>query len=237
MIPITRSELRALLLARTASAMVSMITVVDPDMYVGAKGVRGGPKCPKADAIKINKTGCNIASRYDKTVENALEREIKAERELSQQPPLSADEMAQEVMARFRKGESWHRPIFDGDEPTALSVNKKIQPGCEADAPAYLRVIVQHRGSPVYIDPKDGSVIPKEELADWLKPHRPNTNQGLDKPKEFQCPGLDSIVELTIDGDRYRITDNFQQYPLPAREILWQIAEEYLEGERKMTKV
>ncbi len=237
MIPITRSELRAFLLARTASSMVSLITVTDPDMYVGAKGVRGGPKCPKADAIKINKLGVNIAGRYDKTVENALEREIKAERELAQQPPLSADEMAREVMARFRKGESWHRPIFDGDEPTCLSVNKKIQQGAEADAPAYLRMVVQHRGDAVFLDPKDGTEIPKSELSDWLKPPSEYKNQGLEKPKVFLCPGLDSIVEIAIDGDRYRITDNFQQYPLPSREVLWNIAEEYLSGERKMTKV
>lgn len=231
--PITRAELRIGLLAQTNSAMVSFIAVTPPDMYVGRNGVRGGDRCKFADCIKVNKVGANIAGRYDRIVENRLEKEIKTERETENLPPLDDAALRTEVLSRFRKGESWHRPIFDGDDATCLSVNKKD--GDDGDA--YLRVVVNSRGQAVYLQPQNGDEIPKDAIADWLKPPSKYENQGLDKPAVFLCYGLDKIVEIAIGGERLRVMDNFTQHPIETRKVLWRIAEEYLSGDRGMKKI
>ncbi|MGE9159687.1 hypothetical protein, partial [Escherichia coli] len=62
--------------------------------------------------------------------------------------------------------------------------------------------------------------------------------QGLDGDEvRFICPKLESIIEIAIDGERYRITDNFTAWPIETRTRLWNMADEYVAGEKKMAQV
>lgn len=237
---ISRNELRTLLLLQTSSAIVSIIGVIEPDMR--AKDAEGTANPYKAGRTlddgftvgKVNKVGGRIGTDYDKEVSNQLTKEIEAERAAANLPALNAAELEAEIADRFRKGTSWHRPIFsDNDKPTVLSVHKKHG----EDGGFYLRYIVTSEGSPEYLRYADGGTEPKENVTPFIAPRSEYRNQGATDPRIFRVYALENIVEIAIGGERYRITDNFTDRPMQMRERIWDIAEQYLSGERKMQTV
>lgn len=241
---IRRNELRSLLMAQTTSAIISMVCITEPDMRAKNENGELNPfrigKGKTAEIIigKVNKVNGNIAGRYERIVENRLQREIIAERIEANQPPLSAEELEKEIQARFRKGESWHQPIMADDGPTCLSINKKYAEDA-ANAPAYLRFIFKAAGTPEYLRYQNGETVGNDEVSPFLSERSDYSNQGLSDENKvrFVVYAIENIVEIAINGERYRILDNFADRPQEMRNRIWEIAEEYLSGERSMTSV
>ncbi len=236
---ITRNELRTLLLNQTSAAMVAIIGVVPPDLKAkDAQGVRNpymaGRKLADGFTIgKVNKVGGRIGTDYDREVTSQLTKEIEAQRATNGLDPLSPAELEAEIDRRFRAGTSWHRPIFGANgKPTVLSVNKKT----DDDGPAYLRYIVSSEGSPEYLRYEDGGTEPAENITPFRSAPSTYSNQGADDPRIFRTYALENIVEIKIGGERYRISDNFTDRPMAMRNRIWTIAEEYVNGDRNMTK-
>lgn len=237
---ITRSELRTLLLAQTGATIVSLVSVVEPDLR--AKDDNGernpfmaGLKLADGFTIaKTNKATGRIDTDYNNEVENQLRKEIIAERMAANLPPLPTNELEGEIQARFRKGESWHRPIMAANgRPTPLSVNKKD----DDDGAAYLRIIVSAEGDSEFLKYEDGATVPSENVIPFNQKKKPYSNQGTKEPRQIRTYGLENIVEFTMNGERYRVADNFLSRPTEMRHRIWNIAEEYLSGERSMAKV
>jgi hypothetical protein len=239
---ITRNELRTLLLAQTAATIVSMVCVTPPDMRANSKDGEPNPyrvgkgKAAYLTVGKVNKVNGNIAGRYERIVENRLEREIISERMTANLPPLPKAELEAEIQARFIKGESWHRPIMADDGPTCLSVNKKDQ---DDNGSAYVRFIFKAKGEAEYLSLDDGATVESEKVYPYLSDTSNYSNQGLSEENtvKFVVYSIENIVEIAIGGERYRIADNFTDRPTEMRQRIWDIAEEYLSGDRKMATV
>jgi hypothetical protein len=238
---ISRNQLRTLLLGVTANTIISMVVVTEPDTRAtGTNGLSNPFKAGRTmkDGLtigKVTKVNGTIAGRYERVVENRLAKVIEAERAAANLAPLSAEQLEAEIQDRFRKGESWHRPIMAEDGPTCLSVNKKDKGD---DGAAYLRFIFKAVGTPEYLRLADGTTEPTENVEPYLAPRSDYSNQGLgDDAVKFVVYGIENIVEIAIGGERYRITDNFTDRPMEMRERIWDIAEAYLIGERSMMKV
>lgn len=234
---ITQAELRAMLLTQTASAMVSIVCATTPKMNkTGNPFIIGKGKASVTTICKANKANGNIASRYEKMVENRHAKAIQAERAAAGQPPATAAEVEAIVAERFRKGTSWHRPILDADNaPTCLSVNKSDD---NDNGAAYLRFVFKAKGKAEYFDITTGDVVADDRVNPFLSERSDYANQGLDGNEViFVCYSLDSILEIAIDGERFRISDNFTAYPIDTRTKLWDVAEAYIEGEKKMAQV
>lgn len=239
---ITRNELRTLLLAQTAATLVSMVCVTEPDMRATSKDGNANPyRIGKGKAAiltigKVNKVNGSIAGRYERIVENRLEREIIAERMAEGLPPLPPAELEAEIQARFRKGESWHRPIMAADGPTCLSVNKK---DADDNGSAYVRFIFKAKGEAEYLQYADGATVEADKVNPYLAERSDYGNQGLsdDNKVRFVVYAIENIVEIAINGERYRIADNFTDRPAEMRQRIWNIAEQYLSGDRRMAQV
>lgn len=239
---ITRNELRTLLLAQTGATIVSLVSVVEPDLRAKNDGGERNPfmaglKLAEGFTIaKTNKATGRIDTDYNNEVENQLRKEIIAERMAANMPPLPTDELEAEIDSRFRKGTSWHRPIMAANgRPTPLSVNKKD--GENDDGAAYLRIIVSAEGDSEYLKYEDGATVATEEVKPFEQKKKPYVNQGTKEPRQIRTYGLENIVEFTMNGERYRVADNFLSRPEAMRNRIWDIAEEYLSGERSMAKV
>lgn len=237
---ITRNELQTLLLKQTRATIVSIIGVTPPDMR--AKNAAGEPnpyrigrgENARLTIGKVNKIQGRIGTDYDSEVTNQLTKEIEAERIANGLPTLNADELNAEIDRRFTPGTSWHRPMFDASgKPTVLSVHKKHG----ENGGFYLRYMPSAKGEAEYLRLDDGSTVDSEAVAPFLSPTSTYSNQGAEKPRIFLVYALENIVEIRINGERYRISDNFTDRPMEMRNRIWTIADEYVEGERTMTKV
>ena len=239
---ITRNELRTLLLAQTSPTIVSMVCITEPDMRATSKDGEQNPyrigrgKAAVLTIGKVNKVNGSIAGRYERIVENRLEREIIAERMAANLPLLPPAELEAEIQARFLKGESWHRPIMAADGPTCLSVNKK---DADDDGSAYVRFIFKAKGEAEYLRYADGATVEAEKVNPYLSERSDYGNQGLSEENKvrFVVYAIENIVEIAIGGERYRIADNFTDRPAEMRQRIWSIAEQYLNGERRMAQV
>ena len=239
---ITRNELRTLLLAQTGATIVSLVSVVEPDLRAkddngNANPFMAGRKLADGFTIaKTNKATGRIDTDYNREVENQLRKEIIEERMAANMPPLPTNELEAEIEARFRKGESWHRPIMAANgRPTPLSVNKKDGPN--DDGAAYLRIIISAEGDSEFLKYEDGATVPSENVIPFNQKKKPYANQGTKQPRQIRTYGLENIVEFTMNGERYRVADNFLSRPEAMRHRIWDIAEQYLNGERRMAQV
>lgn len=241
---INRSELRAILLSQTAATIVSLVSVIEPDLRAkddngNANPFMAGSKLAHGFTVaKANKATGRIDTDYNREVESQLRKEIIAERMEAGMPPLDPSELETEIESRFRKGTSWHRPIMAANgRPTPLSVNKKD--GDNDDGATYLRIIITAEGDEdcEFLKYEDGATVPSEDIAPFNQKKKSYGNQGTKEPRQIRTYGLENIVELTMNGERYRIADNFLSLPQEMRNRIWTIAEEYLSGERRMAKV
>lgn len=244
---INRTELQALLLEKAGAALNSMIWATEPDLYAKTQDEAARPnpyrigKGKNAVCVitKVNKVNGIIGGDYDRMVERRNEKAIQTERANMGLEPLTGDALDKEIAERFRKGESWHRPVFNEQgKATCIRVNKNDPNGDNGEP--YVQFVYKAMGTPEYIFNEDGRTEPTDNVKPFVVVKQNKyANQGLAEGDEVAvvCPALESIIELAIDGERYRIADNFQMYPPETRRRLWDIAEEYASGERTMSAV
>lgn len=232
---ITRNELTALLLATTAQTIVSMVCITEPKMRATGNPFRiGRGENAVLTIAKANKVNGTINPKYQQIVLNKHKREIEAERLANGLPTLSAAELDKAAEARPSFGTSWHTPVLNAEgQPTCISRKAKNDTG-----ERYIRFVVKAAGAAEYLRYADGSNVPTEEIAPYLAPKSEYGNQNLgDDAVIFVVYDLANIVEIANGGERYRISDNFTDRPMEMRSRVWDMAEEYLEGERKMQAV
>lgn len=246
---VTRDELRAMLYGITTTTIVSLVSAVEP--RCNAKDKDGNPNPYKAgrtmkDGLtitKVNKSNGLIGGKtdeignlYHRMVSNALRKTIIEERIEANEAPLSEEQLAAEIDERFKRGESWFRHLLHADgSPSALVVHKDDTD----DGEAYLRFIFRSKGTAEYLHLKNGSKLSSQQVEPFLQAQRAPKNQGLPEGEEirFVVYSLASILEIALNGERYRITDNFDAMQPPCREIAVQIADEYLTEQRRLMAV
>lgn len=233
-IVIGSNELYDMLFKSRGAKPVSVVAAYVPKMRVTRNPfVLGSGENRVVTVIKANKTAGMIGAEYDASVVRRNERTINKERAEQGLQPLEGEALTQEVNARFRRGESWHEPIVTADERiTSLSQNKKGGPE------RYLRYVRQASGSPEYVMRETGLDVASERIQPFIIEPPSYDNQGLaDEDKvRFNVWKLESIIEMAMDGERYRVSDNLQQYPISTRAKLLKIADEFLSGDRDMKR-
>jgi hypothetical protein len=236
---ITKSEFVNRMMAQTQQTMVSLVTITTPDMLAKSKDGTANPfrigKGATAEITvgKVNKVNGTIMGRYERVVTNKAKKKVIAQRIAENLPPLSANELEVAAAAIPSFGESWHTPLRDNDgNPLCLSVNKRTPD----DGNIYLTFILKSKGKAEYLKLNDGTGISSDALSPFLKPPSEYKNQNLDEGEEviYLAYNIDNIVEIALDSTRYRILDNFADRSQSLRNNAWQIANEYLEGERKL---
>lgn len=236
---ITIDELASLLKSQRKQTMISVVSMTVPKMKAkDANGIRNpfmaGDKLGDGFIIdKINKSNGTICGEYDRMVINKSKAEIIAERAAANLPPLDADTLNAEAAARPSFGSSWHRPLIIDGETTCLSYNPK------EPSRLYLRFVYRSKGKAEYLSGIDGSSIETEAVSPFLAQASSYANQGLSDGNEviFVVFALESILEIALNGKRYRILDNFANKERTARNKAWDVAEQYLNGELKMQAV
>lgn len=236
---ISRSELVALLIAKKGSAPISVVCATDPldskmritdnPFLTGCKGAW------KSTIRKVGKSGGMINAQYDKMVEKRVGNDINAERVANGDAPLEGPALLAAIDERFRKGESWHQPYIVDGRVTALSCHVK-----SPESPDYLRFVVQSSSDKEYVAIADGEDVDAELVAPFMPDNRNSYgNQGLDNEKKvrFIVWKMASIIDIKIGGEIYRVSDNIEQYPMQTRRKLFGVCDEYLNGERSMSKV
>lgn len=246
---ITRHELHALLYNITNTTIVSVVSAVQPRMNAKAKD--GTPNPFKAGrtlkdgfiVTKVNKQNGLIGGKadeignlYHRMVNNSLRKTIIEERAAANLPPLDDMAMQAEIESRFQRGESWFRHLIRPDGThTSLVVHKDS----EDDGEAYLRFIFKAKGTAEYLSLNNGALIDWQAVEPFLVPPSANKNQGLPEGEEirFIVLSLASILEISLDGSRYRIVDNFDAMQPACRSKAEAIADDYLEQVRRMQAV
>jgi hypothetical protein len=183
MATITREALVTLLLGVKGATFVTFTAHTD----TGAKAKTKDDKDetvfnpyarPIIKTSKIN--GC-VCFWYDEGVLRRLEKEGK-----------SAD--------CFKKGESWHQPVFHNGHLTPLCESKKPE-----NPKLYLRFMyVKTVDEATYVDANSNPVT-FEQIKPFLKAQTDYKNQGLDKPLRFLTYDLDNISEITLNGETYTV--------------------------------
>lgn len=113
---------------------------------------------------------------YDKAVIRRLEKEGKA--------------------GEFEAGSSWHTPVIREDGTLTPLAAKKGE--SEAKYVRF-RLLAQVAG-PEYFD-LEGHRLEKEQVEEFLPPRTTYANQGTEEPVVFLTYGLDSILEVTAEGE------------------------------------
>jgi hypothetical protein len=117
---------------------------------------------------------------YDKAVLKRLEKEGK-----------SADE--------FKQGSSWHEPVM---------VDNKLTPFCKhkTNGKFYLRFMLKGAIESEYRQ-NDGTPIDFKDIEKFIPEKSDYANQGTDDPIIFLTYGLESIQQITMNGETFQIID------------------------------
>jgi len=127
---------------------------------------------------KVAKVGGQVNFWYDEAVIRQLQKEGKD-------------------ASDFFAGESWHEPVIRADGTlTPFCKHKK-------NGNLYLRFRSLSVSEVKYVT-DDGQEVAKEALDPFLYPASEYKNQGTDEPIRFLVYGLDTIKELTVDGETHR---------------------------------
>lgn len=239
---ISRQELINRLSEQTEQTFVSMVCMTAPDMK--AKNAEGEPnpyrigkgKAAVSTIGKVTKVNGTVCGRYERIVTNKAKRNIIEQRAAANLPPLAPEQLDAAAAAVPDFGDSWHTAILDENgKPTCLSINKN-NPN---NGKVYIRFIFKAKGEAEYVFEADGATEPSENVYPFLSPSSDYSNQNLADGDEvrFVVYDIDNIAEIAIGGERYRIIDNFADMTEGARNKVWGIAEQYLEGQRKMQTV
>ena len=237
---VTLSELRAALLAQTTQTWMSVVSVTSPDMRANNDNGEPNPyrigkgKNATLTLAKITKVNGTIGGKFAQMVTNRAAADVIRERLTAGLPPLDPDALAAAAAARYEQGESWHVPIRDADgEPTFLSVHRD-----DADDPeperVYLRFVFKAKGVPDWVRVNDGTPVEYPDVAPWIRANRAPTNQDIERPVIIATYALSSIVEAAFGGERYRVADVLDGLPAGVRGRVLAVADDYIEGERRM---
>lgn len=136
---------------------------------------------PFGKVYKLSRINALVNFHYDQGVLRRLEKEGK-----------SPDD--------FKRGESWHEPVLDGDRLTPFCRHKTT-------GELYLRVMFLRRlGEATYIT-ENGSVLVEKDIAQWKTDKKEAyVNQGLNDPLRFVTYKLDGIEEITLDGETFDLS-------------------------------
>lgn len=233
MISMTVADLRELLLTQATATIVSLVAVTVPPMKAkdqyGVRNpfMRGRTLSDGFTVHKLNKVNGVIMGRYERIMENRLAKKIQDERLTLNQPPLAPTELEQEVQYRFRRGESWHRPIVLEDGPSCLSVNKK---DLDDNGKAYLRFVAKAYGKPEYLDDTDAFTVDASRIHPYL-------SESKESLVDFKVYALESIVEIALNGHRVRVSDSVENVSENLRVRAFAISDEYLDSLRTMSAV
>jgi hypothetical protein len=239
---IDRNSLIRLLSAATAQTFISVVSVTEPDMK--AKNAEGDPnpyrigkgKAAVFTISKVSKANGTANGDYEQQVINRAKQSIISDRLNAGLPPLPQAELSRIAAATPDFGTSWHAPfINENGERSALSINKKNPNNGEF----YVRFVFRSKGTAEFIDNANGATEPSENVYPFLSESSDYSNQNLPEGEQvrFVVYNVRSIVEIAIGGERYRIIDNFADMAEGTRNKVWDIAEQYLEGQRKMQTV
>jgi len=239
-IEITISELRSILLGLRSTAIVSFVAATDPKFKAKAEDGRPNPyrigKGATASSLvhKVVKYSGHANPDYDRMVVNEHARSIIAERIEANLPPLSAEGLQAAASERADFGTSWHRVVKVDGRPTAIAVHKDA----EDDGAAYLRFVLKASGASEYVSKASGEAVDRNDVRCFESKPSSYANQNLgDDAKRFMLFALSGIIDAAIDGQRYRIVDNLAALSEAARQSVLSVADEYLQGERRMSKV
>jgi hypothetical protein len=131
--------------------------------------------------FKVARVNGMVNVNYAKTVERARVKEGKK--------------------PEFKQGDSWHEPVVPEGKLTPLCVAKHDNDKC------YLRFILERTlGEPIYFT-EGGDELSKEQIKDYLPRSNSYENQGLDRPRRFLTYSLENLLEVTVDGQTYKVED------------------------------
>jgi hypothetical protein len=193
---ITRTELREQLMERRGASMVSIVSETEPKMYAKRKpsqlssdalaGVTDIPNPYRGKVHKISHVNGVINWRYANAVNNQRAREGQ---------PTDEEGNVEHFEALPRK---WGQRL-QRDDGT-------VTPLVEHKGRHYLELKVERSLGHEYRD-ESGEVVPQDDIAPWLYPHRKSARQQTDKEIILRDYALDNIKQVRMDGELYEVTD------------------------------
>lgn len=186
---ITRAELKEILLGVNSPKFISMKTKTEVGMnkYTNfwiedenGNKVRNSNRVPwkRGPVYKVSKKISLITGfNYETSVNGRLVREGKE--------------------PNFKPGEGQFKQLSKG-----LVTDKKTE------SKFYVRY-QRMKSSTVNTEyvPSDGNPIELAMFKNWMKSKSENTNQGLDNPLNYEVCNLDNVLEITINGCHYTLTN------------------------------
>jgi hypothetical protein len=180
----TRNELVQMLLDVQHATFITFTARTEVDCRVKDKDKNPNPFV--RPIWKTNRVNGMVCFWYDAAVLRRLEKEGK-----------SAD--------CFRQGTSWHTPVFISGRLTALCQSKNVDNG-----KMYVRFKHENScGEATYTD-DNGCPIMKEQLTPFLPTKNNYVNQGLDEPIKILTYNIDGILEISMNGNVYTISEETQ---------------------------
>lgn len=175
---ITTTEMVALLMEQRGTTFIGF--TFDNDMSNTDKMRKGGNPF-FGDCRKWQKVSGQVNFIYDDAVLRQLEKEGK-----------SADD--------FKKGESWHEPIFRADGTMTPLARHKKDPRRN-----YLRFRLLAVSDMRYYAPSTGETLDTAAVKAFVPEKNGYANQGTDKKIMCMTWGLDDIRSLNMNGENYAV--------------------------------
>jgi len=166
---LTKNDFIDILMNTKGATPITFIANTDPKMVKKHRETK--TPNPYIGAIKISKVNGIVNFKYEEGVNRRLEKEGKT--------------------PDFEAKENWHQAIVRPDGT--------LTPLCEhkQNGKKYLRFMPINAIETSF--ELDGQPIDKEILKPYLPAHKPNTNQGLDKPMDFRTYDIDNIKQLKMN--------------------------------------
>jgi len=132
------------------------------------------------NCFKTQSVNGMINFHYDKGVLRRLEKEGKSPE-------------------NFKKGKSWHEPVLRTDNTLTPFARHKKDPRRIYVRFMYLATVKS------YYHTAQGSRIATDKITPFLPSKNSYKNQGLEKPLIFNTWGIDDIIAITLDNQKYSI--------------------------------
>lgn len=236
---ITKSELTEILMGVEHQTFISLISVTEPSLKAKDSNKNPNPfmlgekLADGFDLVKVNKACGTVDFEFDRLVRNRNKSAIIAERLAEGLSPLTAEELDAQADARHRKGNTWYRYLTKADGQRSCVAVHKDHP-----SKVYLGFVYRSKGVAEYRH-LNGDTVPSEAVAPFAKIASGYQNQGLSEGDEVVVVvfALDSIIEIAINGRRYRLLDTLSEMSQNLRQNVWDLAEDYLHGHRRTNNV
>ena len=180
---VTLTELYGILMEEKGANIVSFVhtsNMDDKGKMVKKDRETKAPNPYLGDCFKTQQVNGMINFFYDDGVVRRLEKEGKSEED-------------------FKKGESYHEPIFRTDGTLTPFARHKKDP-----RRIFLRLMLNNSTNVHYHTAK-GHAIDTDAIKPFLKKRSEYKNQGLEKPLIFQVWKLEGIETITLNHQKYII--------------------------------